>query len=169
MNPIKQFRFDKDISFREGNQSPLTSDQKRSFTGLNYFPENEALRMEVFLDRYAKSEIVEMTTSTGATREYSLVGEIVFTYQEVNCSLEVFEDDYGFFIPFKDLTAPDETYGGGRYLEPQEIRSDILYVDFNLAYNPYCAYNDIWSCPLPPKNNFLSVAIDAGEKNFIND
>ena len=169
MNPIKQFRFDKDISFREGNQSPLTSDQKRSFTGLNYFPENEALRMEVFLDRYAKTETVALTTSTGAVREYSLVGEIDFTYKEVSCILEVFEDDYGFFIPFTDLTAPDETYGSGRYLEPQEIRSDILYIDFNLAYNPYCAYNHIWSCPLPPKNNFLSVRVDAGEKNFINE
>jgi len=87
----------------------------------------------------------------------------------VSCILEVFEDDYGFFIPFTDLTAPDETYGSGRYLEPQEIRSDILYIDFNLAYNPYCAYNHIWSCPLPPKNNFLSVRVDAGEKNFINE
>lgn len=169
MNTLKQFRFDKDVSFREGTHSPLTSEQKRSFSGLNYFPENPDLRLELFLERFGKTEEVRLTTSTGDEREYMLVGEVNFTYQNVNCTLQVFEDDYGFFIPFTDVSAPDETYGGGRYLEPQEIRSDILYVDFNLAYNPYCAYNDIWSCPLPPRNNSLLVRIDAGEMNFNNE
>lgn len=169
MNTLKQFRFDKDISFREGPQSPLDEVQKRSFTGLEYFPENPALRFELLLERYAKPETLILATSTGDEREYLRVGEIQFDVLGTMCSLDVLEDDYGFFIPFVDATAPAETYGGGRYLEPTEIRSDILYVDFNLAYNPYCAYNHKWSCPLPPASNRLSVRIEAGEKNFPTD
>ena len=169
MGSLKQFRFDKDVSFRESPQSPLTDEQKRQFTGLSYFPENHALKYELFLERYPKPEQVTLQTSTGDAREYMLVGEVVFDYDGQHCVLEVLEDDYGFFIPFSDASAPAETYGGGRYLEPPEIRSDILYVDFNLAYNPYCAYNDKWSCPLPLQNNRLPVRIDAGEMNYSPD
>ena len=169
MSTLKHFRFDKDISFREGPQSPLTEQQKREFTGLNYFPENPDLRLELFLERYAQPVKVNLQTSTGDEREYLLVGEVTFEYGGQQNVLQVLEDDYGFFIPFTDATAPAETYGGGRYIEPPEIRSDILYVDFNLAYNPYCAYNDVWSCPLPPTKNRLKVRIDAGEMNFSAD
>ena len=166
MGSLKQFRFDKDVSFRESPQSPLNEEQKRRFTGLNYFPENKELCMELFLERHAQPQQVTLQTSTGDTREYTLVGEIAFEYKGVACVLDVFEDDYGFFIPFSDESAPAETYGGGRYMEPPEIRSDILYVDFNLAYNPYCAYNEGWSCPMPHQRNRLAVRIDAGEMNF---
>ena len=166
MNDLERFRAEKDESFRTGNQSPLTVEQQRSFRGLQYYPENAALRLELVLARYASPAEVVLATSTGDEREYIQVGQIHFEVDGQAAVLQVFEDDYGFFLPFMDETAPDETYGAGRYLEPHEIRSDVLYVDFNLAYNPYCAYNERWSCPLPPSANRLKVRIEAGEKKF---
>ena len=166
MNELERFRKEKDEFFRVGNQSPLTPDQQRAFHGLNYYPENLNLRLELVLDRYAKPDEVVLATSTGDEREYIQVGQVRFDVDGQEAVLQVFEDDYGFFLPFADATAPDETYGAGRYLEPHEIRSNILYVDFNLAYNPYCAYNERWSCPLPPSANRLNVRIEAGEKKF---
>jgi uncharacterized protein (DUF1684 family) len=80
--------------------------------------------------------------------------------------LQVYEAEYGYFLPFSDATAPAETYGAGRYLEPEDLGGDKLVLDFNLAYNPYCAYNERWSCPLPPAANRLKVRIEAGEKKF---
>jgi len=166
MSELERFREEKDDFFRSGNQSPLTAEQKRTFHGLNYYPENEALRLELFLERAANPEKTILATSTGEEREYLLVGQIRFDADEQEVVLQVFEDDYGFFLPFADGTAPDETYGAGRYLEPHELRADILHADFNLAYNPYCAYNERWSCPLPPSANRVKARIEAGEKKF---
>lgn len=166
MNALQQFRESKDDEFRNPDTSPLEQSQIRKFLGLDYYPENSNLRVEIPLNRYPNAQVITLTTSTGDNREYYRVGEARFTYAETECVLHIYEDDYGFFVPFTDLTAPSETYGGGRYLEPHEVRSNVLYVDFNLAYNPYCAYNDKWSCPLPPAENALPVRIDAGEKNF---
>jgi hypothetical protein len=73
----------------------------------------------------------------------------------------------GYFLPFMDATSGDETYGAGRYLEIEPLPGGKLLVDFNMAYNPYCAYNEYWSCPIPPKENRLSVPIEAGEKQPI--
>ena len=94
-----------------------------------------------------------MPTSTGSVQEYFKVGQVRFKVKDEDAALQVYQSvDHpdSYFIPFSDATAPGETYGGGRYLEPEEIRADELRVDFNLGYNPYCAYNDKWSCPLPP-------------------
>jgi uncharacterized protein (DUF1684 family) len=85
----------------------------------------------------------------------------------VEAILQVYADGYGgYFLPFADATSPQETYGAGRYLEPEEVSPGILHVDFNLAYNPFCAYNERWSCPIPPHENRLKVRIEAGEKKF---
>lgn len=168
MSQLQQFRDSKDDEFRNPDTTPLEPEQLRKFIGLDYFPENENLRMELPLSRYNTAEMITLTTSTGADREYFRVGEARFTYNSVECVLHIYEDDFGFFVPFTDLTAPEETYGGGRYLEPHEIRSNVIYVDFNLAYNPYCAYNQKWSCPLPPEENRLPIRVEAGERNFSN-
>ena len=76
----------------------------------------------------------------------------------------VSEEGFDYFVPFVDATAPEETYGAGRYLEPGDLGDGKLYVDFNLAYNPYCAYNDNWSCPLPPKREPDFCAHRGGRK-----
>jgi uncharacterized protein (DUF1684 family) len=166
MSDLLRYRTDKDEFFRSGNQSPLTADQKRSFHGLNYFPENPALLLELKLERSTDHESVVLATSTGDERDYVHIGQVRFDVEGQEAVLQVYEDDYGYFLPFSDATAPGETYGAGRYLEPIELRADILHVDFNLAYNPYCAYNERWSCPLPPAVNHLRLRIEAGEKKY---
>jgi hypothetical protein len=166
MDQLEHFRAEKDDFFRTGNQSPLTPEQQRGFSGLKYYPENESLRLELELERSAHPESVVLATSTGDEREYTQVGQVRFDVAGQQAVLLVYEDDFGFFLPFSDATAPSETYGAGRYLEPHELRAGVLYVDFNLAYNPYCAYNERWSCPLPPSANRLKVRIEAGEKKF---
>lgn len=109
-----------------------------------------------------------MQTSTGDAQDYLRIGRVRFHVKGEEATLQVYRAvrGSGYFIPFLDATAPAETYGAGRYLEPEIIRDGILRVDLNLAYNPYCAYNEHWSCPLPPQENRLSVRIEAGEKKF---
>ncbi len=80
--------------------------------------------------------------------------------------LTLYSNQDGFFLPFADNLAGKETYPAGRYIEPEQLADGKFLVDFNLAYNPYCAYNDAWSCPLTPAENRLKVAIRAGEKIF---
>ncbi len=166
MSELENFRKEKDVFFLTSDQSPLLAEQRRGFGGLRYYPENPSLRLELHLERIEKPAQVTLATSTGDEREYWQVGQIRFAVEGQEATLQVYEDNYGFFLPFTDATAPDETYGAGRYLEPHEIRHNILFVDFNLAYNPYCAYNERWSCPLPPAVNRLQVRIEAGEKKF---
>ncbi len=170
MSELDEFRQMKDEFFRTHPQSPLTPAQKKEFKGLRYYPENPALRFELPLIRYDKPTRVRMETSTGDVQDFDRVGQIQFEVNGEPASLQVYESADGagdYFIPFVDATAPAETYGAGRYLEPEELDEGTLAVDFNLAYNPYCAYDPIkWSCPLPPQENRLQVRIEAGEKKF---
>ena len=168
MSAVSDFRQAKDAFFKSDDQSPLSREQKQDFSGLHYYPENEAFEFELPIEKAAAIQRVVLTTSTGEQQEYWHVGVIRFTVQAQPAVLQVYRSAQGDdpFIPFVDLTAPDETYGAGRYLEPEELPDGRLRVDFNLAYNPYCAYNDAWSCPLPPAENRLSVRIEAGEKKY---
>ncbi len=169
MSEVQELRQLKDEFFKEDLQSPLTKEQKKAFKGLSSYPENRALRFELPLERYDQPEPVKMQTSTGDIQDYLKVGQIHFKVDGQEAALQAYEseDNPGsYFIPFVDATAPAETYGAGRYLEPEEMSDGNLLVDFNIAYNPYCAYNDRWSCPFPPPENRLKVKIEAGEKKF---
>lgn len=166
MNDLTRFRAEKDQFFKFDDHSPLTAEQKTVFLGLPYYPENPALRLELSLERLPAPQKVIIGTSTGEEREYFQIGQLRFEVEGQPATLQIYEDDYGYFLPFSDASAPAESYGGGRYLEPLEIRHNTFLVDFNLAYNPYCAYNARWSCPLPPAENRLNVKIEAGEKNW---
>ncbi len=169
MFEIAEFRQAKNNFFKTHPQSPLLPEQKKDFHGLNYFPENPALRFALPLERYPEPARIVMPTSTGAEQVYRQIGQVKFIIGDAAAALQVYEADNGagtYFIPFVDATAPGESYGGGRYLEAAEPHRDELILDFNLAYNPYCAYNDKWSCPLPPPVNRLKMRIEAGEKNF---
>ncbi len=163
---LESFREMKDLVFKTDRQSPLTPEQRREFKGLNYFPENEALRFELPVDKFEKPDTIEMQTSTGDVREYTRYGKIHFQVDGQAAELTVYQDEQGFFLPFVDGLAGKETYGAGRYLEPEELENGRLLVDFNLAYNPYCAYNELYSCPLTPFENRLKAPIRAGEKVF---
>ncbi len=170
MSELADFRKAKDNFFKTSSQPPLTAAQKKEFKGLNYYPENPALRFELSLERYPEPQRVTMQTSTGGTQEYDKVGQLRFKVDGQEAALQVYEsagEPGSFFVPFVDATAPQETYGAGRYLEPEEVHPDELLLDFNFAYNPYCAYDpEKWSCPLPPAENRLKVRIEAGEKNY---
>lgn len=159
------FRKHKDDFFASPD-SPLLPDQRGTFQGLHYFPENPDLRLELPLDTNVSSETVLMQTSTGTQRRYHRAGKIHFTVDGHAAELTVFKDDHGYFLPFRDATGKTETYEAGRYLEPEMGEDGKLSVDFNLAYNPYCAYNEHFSCPLPPIENWLKVPIPAGEKRY---
>jgi uncharacterized protein (DUF1684 family) len=166
MTELENIRIEKDDFFAHHLQSPLTADQKRTFSGLRYFDENPALRLEVTVDLFPERTQIEVQTSTGDVRVYTRYGRFKFVVDGQEAQLTIYETGQGFFLPFVDSLAGTETYPAGRYLEPEPLQGDRFLVDFNVAYNPYCAYNDVWSCPLTPFENRLKVPIRAGEKLF---
>ncbi len=166
MNELEAFRAEKDDFFGSHPQSPLTAEQKRDFHGLNYFPENPALKLELKAEPLPKKERIEMQTSTGDVQVYFRHSQIHFEVEGQPAVLTIYEGPNGFFLPFVDSLTGKETYPAGRYLEPEPLPGGRFLVDFNMAYNPYCAYNDHWSCPLTPFENRLKVPIKAGEKLF---
>jgi uncharacterized protein (DUF1684 family) len=166
MSELDDLRREKDAFFKSHPQSPLTREQKQAFAGLSYFPENPALRLEVEVQEFDPKERLEMQTSTGGTQTYLKHGRFEFTVDGAPAALTIYAGEHGYFLPFADALAGSETYGAGRYLEPEPLGQGKFLVDFNLAYNPYCAYNPNWSCPLTPFENRLKVPIRAGEKDF---
>ncbi|MFN7035336.1 MAG: DUF1684 domain-containing protein [Bellilinea sp.] len=159
-------RQEKDEFFATHPQSPLREEQKAIFKGLNYFPPNPTLRLRLNLLPFPQRTMVEIQTNTGDVQVYARLGRFSFEVDGQKVELTLYGNQYGYFLPFVDSLAGVETYPAGRYLEPEEIGQNQFIVDFNLAYNPYCAYNDDWSCPLTPPENRLSVPIRAGEKRF---
>jgi hypothetical protein len=166
MTELETFRAEKNEFFGSHLQSPLTSEQKINFQGLNYFPENESLRLEVKVDEFPLKERFEMQTSTGDVQVYEKFGRFHFMVDGEEAELTIYKGQHGFFLPFVDSLAGRETYPAGRYLEPEPLADGRFFVDFNIAYNPYCAYNERWSCPIAPAENRLKVAVRAGEMLF---
>jgi hypothetical protein len=168
MGELDDFRRGKDEFFREDPHSPLTAAQRREFAGLRYYPEDPALRLAVQPQAFEEPELVEMQTSTGDTARYLRWARIEFAVEGQAAALTVYRDPGSgdMFLPFQDANAGGETYGAGRYLEPEELSDGRLLVDFNYAYNPYCAYNEDWSCPIPLPENRLRVPVRAGEMSF---
>jgi uncharacterized protein (DUF1684 family) len=140
------------------------------FAGLDYFPERTDLALNLPLDESDPNvgESLDIPTTDGKTKSFSRAGCVRFEVDGVAVELTVFRDsDRGsLFIPFRDASSGGETYEVGRYLEPQARPDGTLEVDFNYAYNPFCAYGEGWSCPIPPEENQLAVSIAAGEKAF---
>ena len=168
MSELTEFRKEKDIFFRQEHHSPLTEEQRETFRGLNYYEERPNLRYVTDVNRYEDAEGVELQTSTGSIASYLRWGKISFEVDGKVVDLTVFKDrgSNNLFLPFADDTSGNETYGAGRYLDIEMQPDGNMLVDFNYAYNPYCAYNERWTCPLTPAENRLSVAIRAGEKRF---
>ncbi len=180
MSDLETFRQQKNHFFKSDPHSPLTGEQKELFEHLNYYPENSALRFELAPDEYDDQEEVTMQTSTGGMQKYIRWGCVHFEIDGEAALLTLYMSfgGGGFFLPFMDATGGDDTYQAGRYLEADPLPDGRLLIDFNRAYNPYCAYNEpqslsvsagrsvprMWSCPIPPKDNLLSVPIRAGEK-----
>jgi uncharacterized protein len=166
MNALEEFRQAKDDMFANYLHSPLTWEQKKQFQGLDYFPEAPELRFEAEIDRFEDPDEITIQTSTGEVQKYLRYGTFRFSIEGEEQKLTVFASEDGFFLPFVDGMAGKETYPAGRYLEPEVLPNGKFLIDFNYAYNPYCAYNENWSCPLTPFENRLKAPIRAGEKIY---
>jgi uncharacterized protein (DUF1684 family) len=166
MPDLKEFRVEKDEFFGSHSQSPLSREQKKKFKGLNYFTEDPALRKEVVVEVFPLQESVSIQTTGGEPQTYFRYGRFKFEIEGRDAALTLYASQDGFFLPFVDSLAGKETYPAGRYIEVEQLPDEKFLVDFNLAYNPYCAYNENWSCPLTPPENRLKVPIRAGEKIF---
>ena len=166
MSNLHEFRTEKDEFFTTHPQSPLTHEQRHAFKGLVYFPENSTLRKEVPVEVFPLQETVSIQTTGGEPQTYNRYGRFKFDVDGQAAELTLYSSKDGFFLPFVDSLAGKETYPAGRYIEVEQLPNGKFLVDFNLAYNPYCAYNEQWSCPLTPAENRLKVPIRAGEKIF---
>src|SRR6266851_1830119 len=156
----------KDEFLARGADSPLTDDQRATFTGLRYFAPEPTLRHEATLERPTTTEYEDIQTSDGQIQHLPRAGTLRLEIDGAVVALAAYDQGHELFIPFRDATSGDETYGAGRYVEAHPLGGDRYEVDFNAAYNPYCAYNENWSCPLPPRENWLAVPIRAGEMSF---
>ena len=162
MTDLVTARRAKDDFFKHHPQSPLTPEQQAAFTGLRYYPPNPALDLTVTVEPL-DGKAVPIQTTTGEVRQYRRFGRFTFEVEGQAAALTIYEADFGFFLPFVDAGAGTETYPAGRYLEPEYLGDNRFQVDFNQAYNPYCAFGPAWSCPITPAENRLKVAIRAGE------
>ena len=168
MSELTDFRSAKDHFMLHDHHSPMTDEQRQRGQGLDYFGEQPDLRLELELEQYEARDVIEMQTSTGDVRPFVRWGKISFEVDGEPAQLTIYKDseEGDFFLPFADGTSGDETYGAGRYLDMETLPDGRALVDFNYAYNPYCAYDDRWTCPITPAENRLKVNIHAGEKNF---
>ena len=162
-------RIAKDQQFREASDSPVPKEKRDALLPLPYFPVDPAFTVPAALKLYDDRPVFEMPTSTGALRKMQLVGTLEFTFEGERRSLGAFVEDgtqqiTNLFVPFADLTTGMDTYAAGRYLDIEPTTTGYYMIDFNRAYNPYCAYNASYECPFPPPSNRLNVAIRAGEK-----
>jgi hypothetical protein len=168
---LRDLRRDKDSFFRADIDSPIPPDKRPTFRGLNYYPPDKAFRVQARLTRFDSPEPLKVDTSTGEPQTYLKYGKIEFEIQGSRMQLFVYKSAenpfaMSLFLPFRDTTSGSETYGSGRYLDLEEQGGDEYQLDFNKAYNPYCAYDGSYTCPIPPRENILPVRIVAGEKNY---
>ena len=162
-------RIAKDQQFREASDSPVPKEKRDALLPLPYFPVDPAFTVPAALKLSDDRPVFEMPTSTGALRKMQLVGTLEFTFEGERRSLGAFVEDgtqqiTNLFVPFADLTTGMDSYAAGRSLDIEPTTTGYYTIDFNRAYNPYCAYNATYECPFPPPSNRLNVAIRAGEK-----
>ncbi|GAB3927128.1 DUF1684 domain-containing protein [Larkinella terrae] len=160
--------------FLKSAKSPL---KKEDLKNLHFYDPDSSYRVEATVQRTPNAEPFELPTYDGQKKTYVQYAVLAFQLKGKPYQLTIYRSlqlarlpqyrDY-LFLPFKDATNGQETYGGGRYIDLRlgEIKNGKVEIDFNKAYNPYCAYSDGYACPIPPKDNHLAVAIKAGEKNY---
>ena len=161
--------------FADDEESPLTDEDRATFQGLEFFPFDPGFRVTAQLEFHEDSEPFLMKTTTDRLPVYKLFATARFTLKGRDCALEIYQSqdliqdpefsDY-LFLPFTDSSNGNDSYGGGRYLDLSVPEGDEMIIDFNKAYNPYCAYNSEYSCPLPPAANHLDLAVTAGVKAY---
>ncbi|MFB6119343.1 DUF1684 domain-containing protein [Halosegnis sp.] len=169
---LQRHRERKDDFFASNRQSPLPREERAEFDGLAYFSPDPEYRVEANVEPLDSAKTVMLETTVETEQEYERVARLGFEVNGERTTLVGYTsadgDGTSLFVPFRDKTTGQQTYGAGRYME-FETEGDIreaatVTLDFNLAYHPFCAYNDAFACPLPPEENWLDIAIEAGER-----
>ncbi|MFB6224791.1 MAG: DUF1684 domain-containing protein [Haloarcula sp.] len=169
---LRENRAEKDRFFAEHQQSPIPPDDRDAFDGLQYFDPDPDYRVEATVTVHDTPDSVDLQTSDDRTVRYLHVATLSFDLDGESRALHAFrqaaDESRTLFVPFRDKTTGQQSYEGGRYMELEPDRAledgDEITVDFNLAYSPFCAYSDTFSCPLPPESNWLETAVTAGER-----
>ena len=171
----QEFQDELNKSYADKEKSPLTEEDFKTFTHLDFFPITDEFIIKAKFIRTRKEKPFEMKTTTARLPVYKKYGELHFTFEGNEYKLNVYQnldlikkdgyEDY-LFLPFTDSTNGEETYIGGRYIDCRIQKELEWTIDFNKAYNPYCAYNYKYSCPIVPMENDLPIAIKAGVKKF---
>ncbi len=172
---IKAYRLEENENFANAETTILEPKDFENFEALEFYPINLDYRIEAKFVRTPNEKPFLMPTTTDRLPEYVKYGEAHFEINNTALKLNLFQSvppsddpeyvDY-LFLPFTDLSSGDGSYGGGRFLDARIPKGDVIVLDFNKAYNPYCAYNKRYSCPIPPKENDLLVRVEAGVKDF---
>ncbi len=169
---VEEFQKEMNEEFKS-EKSPLKPEDKEHFEGLEFFPINHEYQVLADFVRTPEEKPFAMATSTDRTPIYIKYGEASFELKGVKHTLSLYRNPklsrmeqykYYLFLPFTDLTNGNTSYGGGRYIDLLIPRGDKIIIDFNKCYNPLCSYNDGYSCPVPPRENFLDAEIQAGVK-----
>jgi len=176
--PIKgetPFQIKMNADFKDASKSPLKSKDLKAFNGLDFFPYDSLFKVKAQLKRTPEAKWFQMTTTTDRLSKERVYGIISFSIKDQEFQLKVYQgeeemntpgnEDF-LFLPFLDLTNGESTYGGGRYINLRIPPGDMIEIDFNEAYNPYCVYNEKYSCPIVPRENFLNLEVTAGLKMF---
>jgi uncharacterized protein len=168
-------RRDKYLKFMDSATSRFNNEERNEFKGFNYYDPDINFKVKAKFTLDTTIAIFGMKTNTDRIPEYRTYGYLDFQINDRSYRLSAFQKiadkdhpEYGkeLFVPFKDLTNSQATYGAGRYIDIPIPVSDSIIIDFNASYNPYCAYYDRWSCPLVPFENHLDIGIPAGEKKY---
>lgn len=165
------------MMYMDASQSPLKKRDLKKFEGLEFFPVDSSFIVEAVFIKIKNSTFFEMPTTTARRPKYKEYGKLQFILKGIDCELMVYQSQNGLknlnikdylFLPFTDNTSGDESYGGGRYMDLKidDIKNNKVILNFNNTYNPFCAYNDNYSCPLVPRKNHLNVQVKAGVKKF---
>ncbi|QLG49767.1 DUF1684 domain-containing protein [Natrinema halophilum] len=177
---LESKRAEKDDFFADHPQSPIPPEERDSFDGLDYFEPNPTYRVTAIARVSDDPDVVLMDTTAGREMRYRRTATLEFDLSRADGDLEdgTFElgayrqespNEQPLFVPFRDKTTGQQSYQGGRYMELESEKAledgDEIVVDFNLAYSPFCAYSNTFDCPLPPEENWLEVAIPAGERH----
>lgn len=172
---VQDFQKKLNSEFKDEKESPLTEDDRNAFTTLDFFPIDTSFIVVAKLELVKDPVSFKMKTTTDrlpvyrtyAKASFELKGKqyVLNLYQNENLMAAGELQDY-LFLPFTDKTNGSSSYGGGRFIDLKIPKKELITIDFNQAYNPYCAYNHKYSCPIPPSENHLDLLVEAGVKNY---
>ena len=170
-----EFQRELNADYKDATKSPLKDNDRKNFESLDFFKFDSTFAVSANFKRTPGEKSFKMKTTTDRRPDYVKYGELTFDLKGKSFSLNIYQnlgltekegyDDY-LFLPFLDETNGLESYGGGRYVDARIPEGNTMIIDFNSAYNPYCAYNDKYSCPIVPRKNYLKTRIEAGVKAF---